>query len=123
MKGAGIRTAATAVVLLATTAGPALGAVADRRAPKVPGKIVAAPGAASAGYLTRVAVMTAGSQATFTNADVAMHNVVSTQGLFSSSLAAVGKTVTLSGADRLRPGTYKFFCAPHPNMTGQLIVR
>ena len=29
----------------------------------------------------------------------------------------------VTGTEKLNPGTYQFFCEPHPGMKGQLIVR
>jgi hypothetical protein len=90
--------------------------------------ILTGPGAASAGYLTPVAVMGAGGTATYTNGDLVRHNVVSNargadgRPLFQSALASLGQSVPVVGVGNLAPGTYNFFCQPHPNMKGQLIV-
>ncbi len=70
-----------------------------------------------------MATTTAGGKVSYTNGDVVRHNVVSTDGLFGSALAGPGETVTVSGTEKLEPGTYQFLCQPHPGMKGQLIVR
>jgi len=91
--------------------------------------IATGPGAASAGYLTPLAVMSAGGRVSYANGDIVRHNVVATarggdgQPLFQSDLAALGQTVPVRGAEKLTPGTYQFFCQPHPGMKGQLVVR
>lgn len=91
--------------------------------------IATGPGAASYGYVTAVAVMTKGAKVQYTNGDIVRHNVVSSakgsdgKPLFSSVLANMGQTVPVTGVEKLVPGTYQFFCAPHPNMKGQLVVR
>jgi outer membrane protein assembly factor BamB/plastocyanin len=85
--------------------------------------VATGPGAASAGFLTRVVVMSKGGKLSYTNGDIVKHNVVSDQGLFSSALAGLGQTVPVDGVSSLAPGSYGFFCAPHPNMRGSLIVR
>jgi outer membrane protein assembly factor BamB len=91
--------------------------------------IVTGAGAASYGYVTPAAVMSVGGKVTYTNADIVRHNVTASakgadgKPLFQSTLAALGERVPVVGADKLKPGTYAFFCSPHPNMKGQLIVR
>ena len=91
--------------------------------------IVTGPGAASYGYVTAVAVMSVGGKVNYTNTDIVRHNVVSTARsstgapLFKSDLANLGQTVPVVGTDKLVPGSYQFFCQPHPNMKGTLIVR
>jgi polyvinyl alcohol dehydrogenase (cytochrome) len=92
-------------------------------APSGEGVIATGPGAASYGYLTPVATVGKGGTVSYTNVDAVRHNVRSTQGLFRSELADAGQTVPVTGAEKLAPGTYEFFCEPHPNMKGQLTVR
>lgn len=94
------------------------------------GIVATGPGAASYGYITPAVVTTVGGDLTYTNGDVVRHNVVSTargtdgQPLFSSELANLGQTVEVKGTENLEAGkTYQFFCQPHPNMKGQLVVR
>ena len=64
-----------------------------------------------------------GGTVSYINADAVRHNVSSTDGLFRSELAGNGETVTVAGTEKLEPGTYQFFCEPHPGMKGQLEVR
>jgi outer membrane protein assembly factor BamB/plastocyanin len=92
-------------------------------APSGGGIIATGPGAASYGYITPYATVGKGGSATYTNVDAAKHNVRSTDGLFRSELADAGQTVPVTGVEKLAPGTYQFYCEPHPNMKGQLIVR
>jgi outer membrane protein assembly factor BamB/plastocyanin len=92
-------------------------------------QIVTGPSAATYGYVTAVSLMTAGGKATYSNTDIVRHNVVaSAKGadglpLFKSALAGTGERVPVAGVEKLKAGTYQFFCAPHPNMKGQLVVR
>ena len=70
-----------------------------------------------------------GGKVNYTNTDIVRHNVVATARsstgapLFKSDLANLGQTVPVVGTDKLVPGSYQFFCQPHPNMKGTLIVR
>jgi polyvinyl alcohol dehydrogenase (cytochrome) len=94
-----------------------------------PATIVTGPAAANYGYVTAVMLSSAGGAVSYLNGDIARHNVVSTakgpdgQPLFRSELAGTGQTVPVVGADKVAPGTYEFYCAPHPGMKGQLIVQ
>jgi plastocyanin len=85
--------------------------------------IVAGPLAFTAGYVTRTAVVLQGQVVKFTNLDLAVHDVRSYSGLFSSSLVSLGKSTPVNGVSSLLPGKYGFFCSIHPNMQGNLIVR
>jgi outer membrane protein assembly factor BamB/plastocyanin len=91
--------------------------------PSSTGIVATGPGAPSYGYLTPVVVVSKGGTVSYTNLDTVRHNVKSADGLFRSELANTGETVTVAGTEKLEPGTYQFYCEPHPNMTGQLIVR
>ncbi len=70
-----------------------------------------------------------GDSLVYTNADVVEHNVVSERlgpdgkPLFQTDLIAPGESAQVAGVERLRPGTYAFYCAPHPWMVGDLTVR
>ncbi len=99
-------------------------------APGGGGQIASGPGAASYGYLTPVATTTVGGKLTYTNADVARHDVVARDKgpdgapLFRSVLAGLGQSVPVTGTDRVQAGkTYAFYCSIHPGMQGQLVVR
>jgi polyvinyl alcohol dehydrogenase (cytochrome) len=92
--------------------------------------IVSGPSAATYGYLTPAMVTTVGGDVSYTNGDIARHDVVATEKgpdglpLFRSALAALGETVPVNGLDRVQAGkTYQFYCSLHPGMKGQLIVR
>ena len=86
--------------------------------------IATGPGAASYGYLTPIVTINKGGKVSYTNVDPVRHNVSSTKdGLFRSELANSGDTVPVAGTETLEPGTYEFYCEPHPNMKGQLEVR
>ncbi len=110
--------------------GPGLPELPGGDLPGGGGTIATAPGAASYGYLTPVALTSVGGRVSYTNADIVRHNVVSVakgldgQPLFQSELAALGETVQVVGTENLEAGkTYEFLCQPHPNMKGQLVVR
>jgi plastocyanin len=61
----------------------------------------------------------AGTEVTWRNADSADHTVTADGGAFGSDAIASGQTF----ATRLRdPGTYTYFCAIHPVMTGTVVV-
>lgn len=87
------------------------------------GVIATGPGATSYGYLTPVVIVSKGGTASYTNMDVPRHNVSSADGLFRSELAGTGETVQVAGVEKLAVGEYEFFCEPHPNMRGTLVVQ
>ncbi|MCW2706846.1 MAG: Multicopper oxidase [Frankiales bacterium] len=92
------------------------------------GAIIAGPGGATLGYASKVAVEPQGSPLTFVNADQLAHTVTAVdrdqdgRPLFSGN-ALPGTTSVVAGVDKLRAGTYSFFCSFHPNMTGTLVVQ
>ena len=94
----------------------------------VGGSIVVALGGATAGYVTKVAVEPQGTPLTFYNLDQLAHTVTAVdrdpdgRPLFSGN-ALPSSTSTIAGVDRLRAGSYAFFCSFHPNMTGTLVVQ
>ncbi len=55
-----------------------------------------------------------------TNADTAPHTLTFTDGTVDTGTVEPGSTVVVQAPST--PGTYTFFCAIHPSMTGQLIV-
>ena len=68
-----------------------------------------------------------GAKLTFANPDVAPHNVVSdattkTGPIFRSTVATTGQTAPVNGVEKLKPGTYPFYCSLHPGMRGTLKV-
>ena len=89
------------------------------------GQVVAGPGAVATTYATPVVTIQQGQSLTFTNLDVAQHDVVSTtHGLFDSPLIGIGRVAPASAASRRsHPGNYGFYCSPPPNMTGTLTVQ
>jgi glucose/arabinose dehydrogenase len=71
---------------------------------------------------------TVGDSLIYTNADVVEHNVVADvlgpdgMPVFQSELASPGQSAPVTGVEKLDPGTYPFYCAPHPWMVGKLEV-
>ena len=68
-----------------------------------------------------------GAKLTFANTDLAPHNVVAdatgkSGPIFRSTVATTGQTATVTGADKLKPGVYPFYCSLHPSMRGTLTV-
>jgi plastocyanin len=57
-----------------------------------------------------------GAMITVTNQDVAAHDVSSDDGKFKTPLLQKGETATFAAP--AEPGTYKFSCTVHANMTG-----
>ncbi len=94
----------------------------------VGGTVVAAAGGATLGYVSKVAVEPQGTPLTFYNLDQLAHTVTAVdrdadgRPLFNGS-ALPGTTSTIAGVDRLRAGSYAFFCSFHPNMSGTLVVQ
>jgi plastocyanin len=88
-------------------------------------RILAAPGAAGLPvfFPSQTVIVPRGSTATFTNLDVAPHNVKSTTpGLFSSNIIGLGQSAPVNGVSKLKKGKYNFICVVHPNMKGALRV-
>jgi plastocyanin len=91
---------------------------------------VAGPSAALTGYLTPVVFVPRGQTATFRNLDsFARHDVLSQKAgtcrgkAFCTPLRSFNQTATVKGIQKLKPGTYPFFCSLHTFMRGQLVVR
>jgi amicyanin len=61
----------------------------------------------------------AGSTITWTNRDDAPHNIVSTTKKFKSPVLDTDDQFSFTFE---APGTYPYFCAIHPRMTGQVVV-
>ena len=70
-------------------------------------------------YCPTTAVVRAGEQLSWTNADSAAHTVTARGGAFDSGTLAHGDSWSLP---TLRPGMYDYFCRIHPWMRGQLTV-
>jgi FtsP/CotA-like multicopper oxidase with cupredoxin domain/plastocyanin len=94
----------------------------------VGGSIVAGPGGATLGYASKVTVEPQGTPLTFYNLDELAHTVTAVdrgpdgRPLFNGN-ALPESTSTIAGVDKLRAGSYTFFCSFHPNMSGTLIVQ
>ena len=95
--------------------------------------IIAPPGAQTAGFATPAVTIRHGQLLAFRNLDgFADHNVTaqtrnsSGKPLFRSENAGAnvtsGSDVIVTGAEKLAPGTYPFYCSIHPSMTGTLTV-
>jgi plastocyanin len=92
-----------------------------------PGLVVAGPGSGFTTYATPVAVVTAGAEAQFVNADVADHDVIADdvvdgEPAFRTALIGTGETAAIEGVAQLAPGSYTFYCSLHRTMTGTLTV-
>ena len=64
--------------------------------------------------------ITAGDTVTWTNTDPVVHTATSTTGAFDSGDIAQGDSFSVTFTT---PGTYDYFCTPHPTMTGQIVVQ
>ena len=64
--------------------------------------------------------ISAGSTVTWTNADGDTHTVTSSNGAFTSPALDSGETFSQTFT---APGKYNYFCALHPHMTAQVIVK
>lgn len=62
----------------------------------------------------------AGTTVTWTNHDDIPHNVVSTDGVFKSKVIDTDESFSFTFT---KAGTYPYFCAIHPKMTGKVIVK
>jgi plastocyanin len=112
-------------------------AVAQGRA--APGTVVvAAPGGIVAGFATTTMILPQGTTLQLFNPDpLTPHNVVSKLTrkakvggtyvkvpLFISAYAGTGGLVPVVGTEKLKPGSYQFYCALHPvKMQGTLVVQ
>ncbi len=104
------------------------------------------PGSFVAGFATPVVIAAQGEAITYTNADVARHNVIALDVFLSKKLAkktewcsgydkgkcpifwsdtiGAGASTDVRGLENLESGKrYAFFCSVHPNMTGTLIIQ
>ncbi|HET6403846.1 MAG TPA: hypothetical protein VFH78_04310 [Candidatus Thermoplasmatota archaeon] len=93
------------------------------------------------GYAPVVVVADVSGTLTFTNLDIAAHDIIAKQlgptdnpwcsryvghhfcPLFASPLIGLGKEAVVEGTDQLQPGrTYDFFCSIHHWMTGTIVA-
>ena len=64
-------------------------------------------------------VIAAGTTVTWTNNDFAAHTATADDGTFDSGHLAFGADFSYTFDE---PGTYHYFCRPHPRMTGTIVV-
>ena len=62
----------------------------------------------------------AGTKVTWVNRDEEPHTATATDKRFNSKTLENGDTFS---TELTQPGTYKYYCALHPKMTGQIIVK
>jgi len=63
---------------------------------------------------------TAGAAVQVSNADGTAHTLTARDGAFDTGAVDAGTTVAFTAPGA--PGTYDYFCAIHPSMTGSLVV-
>jgi plastocyanin len=63
---------------------------------------------------------TAGAVVEVSNADGTAHTLTARDGAFDTGAVDAGTTVAFTAP--AAPGTYDYFCAIHPSMTGSLVV-
>jgi len=71
------------------------------------------------GYDPAVITIQAGQAITFLNGGHMAHSATHTRGAFDTGMLPKGESVTIRMDD---PGTYDYFCHPHPWMKGKVIV-
>jgi hypothetical protein len=71
------------------------------------------------GYDPAVITIQAGQAITFVNSAPMAHSATHTRGAFDTGMLPKGESVTIRIDD---PGTYDYFCHPHPWMKGKVIV-
>jgi len=74
---------------------------------------------ASWGYGPKSLTVTVGTTVTWKNAGSQAHGVTSQDQLFDSRLLDAGKSWSYTFDT---PGTYRYFCVPHPWMKGRIVV-
>ena len=100
----------------------AAGAVAQQ--PPVPQQVAATNDAEitiqNFHFMPETMTVKAGTAVTWMNRDEEPHNVVSLDRVFRSKAIDGGEKFT---ATFDKPGTYKYICAVHPQMRGQIVVQ
>jgi plastocyanin len=71
------------------------------------------------GYSPSRVVIQAGQTVTFTNSGQIAHTVTAKEGAFDTGLLKNGQSATVKFD---KPGSYEYFCVPHPWMTGTIVV-
>ena len=64
--------------------------------------------------------VTVGTKVTWVNRDDEPHTATATDKRFNSKTLETGESFS---TEFKTPGTYKYYCALHPKMTGQIIVK
>lgn len=72
------------------------------------------------GYSPSPVTIHVGQSVIFTNSAPVAHTATSSQGVFDTGLIQPGRTATVVFR---KPGTYTYYCQPHPWMRGKVIVR
>jgi plastocyanin len=70
-------------------------------------------------FIPQTLTVSVGTRVTWVNRDDSPHTATSTQKVFSSKALDTDDQFSFSFT---RPGTYAYFCAIHPHMTGRIIV-
>jgi amicyanin len=70
-------------------------------------------------YNPQQVTVKAGTTVVWTNHDDIPHTVTSSAGVFRSKALDTDDTFSFTFTT---PGTYKYFCALHPHMTGSIVV-
>jgi amicyanin len=82
-----------------------------------------APAAVTIGnfaFAPKVLTVVSGATVTWTNQDDTPHNVVAVKKTFRSATLDTDERFSMTFT---RPGTYDYFCALHPHMTGRIVVK
>lgn len=131
----------SAVLAAAALTVPAAAAVAPVPAHAADIQYVTGPGSQYSGYTVPQLVTRAGDTVTYTNIDIAPHDVTADEygpdqqwcadaqfapgqcPRFWTPLISLGKSVPVYGLDQLKPGdTFTYHCSLHPGMVGTLRV-
>ena len=70
-------------------------------------------------FAPRTITVKVGDTVTWTNEDSARHTATADDGSFDTGLLAKGQSGSVTFDT---PGTYMYFCTPHPNMKGTIVV-
>ena len=71
-------------------------------------------------FLPQTTTVSVGTVVTWTNKNPEEHTVTSEDGSFNLRLAARGSTINYTFTV---PGTFEYYCEPHREMTGKIIVK
>ena len=83
--------------------------------------VAAGPSIEIAGFaFSDLASVSPGTEIRVRNADSAPHTVTATDGSFDTGVLDTGTEAVFTAP--ATPGSFDFFCAVHPSMTGQLVV-